>query len=213
MGKADCNVVRTQQGRRHQHHVGIVLDIRSHSDAQELVGDIACDLGRAADTVEVPLAGLGEKVRGPVESVDIQDRQRFLERMDRGPEHLLDDFPRTVFDRQFLMHLGRREPVVARDRGAEIAIAAEAELLGDLDDHRLRDAGFGGYVLQCRVLREIAQPEYRFHHTCLQRRELRHHHPDARAHRLGIICRIHPLPLVTRSIIIATRIIRPVASS
>ena len=58
MREADRDVLGPEQRGRHQHHVRVVEDAGADADAQELVGDVAGDLRRAADAVEVALAGV-----------------------------------------------------------------------------------------------------------------------------------------------------------
>ena len=57
MREGDDDVARAQQRRRHRHHMRVVEHGRADADAQELVGDVARDLRRAAEAVEVALMG------------------------------------------------------------------------------------------------------------------------------------------------------------
>ena len=73
---------------------------------------------------------------------------------------------------------------------------AEAELLGDLDDHGFRHAGIFRHGLQGGGLVEVPAPEDHVDHPPLQGGEVRHHHPDARPHRPRIGQRhVHSRPL------------------
>ena len=214
MREADRDVALAQQCGRHQHHVRVVEDAGAHADPQELVADVAGDLRRAADAVEVALARLEDQIGRLLERFRVEDRQRFLEGMDGGAEHLLRDLDAGVVGRQLLMKLGGRQAVVVDDAGAEILEAREAELLGDLDDHGLGHAGIVRHGLQRGGLVEVPAPEHHVDHPPLQGGEVRHHHPDARPHRPRIGQRnVHSRPLVARSISMAARMIRPVASS
>ncbi|MNV51421.1 hypothetical protein D3C71_1434680 [compost metagenome] len=214
MREPDSNIVIAEQRCGHQHHVGIVIDAGAHADPQKLVGRIAGDLRRTADTIEIALTRTMNQVCSTIERFDIHDRQGFFQRLDRRPEHFLDDFLGRVLDGQFLVHFRRWQPVILGNRIAEFAITRESQFLGDLHDHGFRDAGIGCDLLQRRVVIEAAQCKDGLDHPCFQRRQQWQAHANARAHCLRIhVVGIHPRPLVARSIIIATRIIRPVARS
>ena len=214
MREADRDIAFAQEGCRHQHHVRVVEDARPHADPQELVADVTGDLRRTANAIKVPLARVEDQIGRLLERFRVEDRQRFLEGMHGGAEHLLRDLDAGIVGRQLLMEIGGRQAVVVDDAGAEIPKALEAELLGDLDDHGLGHAGILGHGLQRGGLVEVPAPEHHVDHPPLQGGEVRHHHPDARPHRPRIGQRnAHSRPLVARSISMAARMIRPVANS
>ena len=78
---------------------------RADADPQELVGDVARDLRRAAEAVEIALMGAVEQFRRMAEGVHVEDRQRLLQRLDRGAEDLLDDRPGGVVGRDLLVKI------------------------------------------------------------------------------------------------------------
>ncbi len=195
MGEGDGDVAFRQEGGRHQHHVRVVEDAGAHADAQELVRHVSRDLGRAADAVEVALARREDEVGGALEGVRVEDRERLLERVDRGAEDLLGDLGAGVVGRELLVEVGGRQAVVVRDAGPELLEAGEAELLGDLDEHGVGHAGILRHGAQRRRLVEVAPPEDHLDDARLERRQLRHHHADPRADGPRITdTHIHPRP-------------------
>ena len=61
--------------------------------------DVAGNLGRPADAVEITVIGAVHNVGGAIKSLNIEDRNRLFEGLHRGAEHLLDDAGRTVVGR------------------------------------------------------------------------------------------------------------------
>ena len=120
------------------------------------MGDIAGNLGRSANAVEIALPRLVDQICSTIKSIHVNDSQRFFERVDRRPEHLLNDLARRILDRQFLMHFSSRQLIVLCDCGPEVSVTSKTELLGNLDHHRFGYPRFGRDVLQRRFVGEIA---------------------------------------------------------
>jgi hypothetical protein len=173
----------------------VVKDRGSDADAQELVADIAGNLGRAAKPVEVALAGAGQIIRRPVKRLQVQNGEGFLECLHGCAKDLLDDLARRIIRRYFGMKGGGVGVVIVDQPLTKLAKAGKPQLFGDIDHHRLGHR----------------------RHLAFQRGKAWQSYPDLRAHSPWIthlyLCLPPPAPEATLSISMATMMMIPVASN
>ena len=192
---------------------GVIKNTCSDTDPEKLVRYVSGDLGRAADPGKARWRAL--KIRSAARS------NASGSKIERVSSRAWSDVRKT-FCASSLPVSSERVPGVDRSRltivvvegGAKVFKPREAELLYDFDDHRLGDPSIVGDRLEWNIGVEIAPSKHCFHHTCLKRCQVGHHHPDAWPHRSWISeYDVHSRPLVARSISMAARMIRPVARS
>ena len=174
--------------------------------------DVARDLRRSAEAIEIPLMGAVQEFRRIGEGLHVEDRERLLERLDRGAEDLLDDRRRRIVGPDLLMKIDVGLALVGPQGPAQFLVAAEAEPLGGLHHHRLGGLGLAGDRLQRKVGVSVAAQQD-FCDARLGHRQFRKQHSDPGPDGPRIKLGCHSRPRVSRSISIASMMMTPVASN